>query len=44
MKIKGINGFVKTGETTKNIEIEELDFDGDPLAFSKLLDSLNSCL
>lgn len=44
MKIKGINGFVKTGETTKNIEIEELDFDGDPLAFSKLLDSLNGCL
>lgn len=44
MKIKGMHGFVKTGETTKHIEIEELDFDGDPLAFSKLLDSLNSCL
>lgn len=44
MKIKGINGFVKTGDKTKQIEIEELDFDGDALAFSKLLETLDSCL
>lgn len=44
MKIKGINGFVKTGDKTKQIEIEELDFNGDALAFSKLLETLDSCL
>lgn len=44
MKIKGIRGFVHTGEKSKQIELEELDFEGDPLAFSKLLDSLNNCL
>lgn len=44
MKIKGINGFVKTGDKTRQIEIEELDFEGDALAFSKLLETLDSCV
>lgn len=44
MKIKGMKKVVKTGEKPMEFELEELDFQGDPLAHSKLMDTLDNCL
>ena len=44
MKIKGMKKIVKTGKKPMEFELEELDFQGDPLAFSKLIDTLDHCL
>ena len=44
LKIKGMKKTIKTGKQPKSFELEELDFQGDPMAYSKLLDTLNHCL
>ena len=44
MKIKGMKKVVKTGEQPMEFEMEELDFKGDALAHSKLMDTLNHCV
>ena len=43
MKIKGMKKQLTTGEQPMGFELEELDFKGDSLAFSKLMDTLNNC-
>lgn len=44
MKIKGFKKVVKTGKKPMEFEMEELDFHGDSLAFSKLKETLDNCL
>ena len=41
LKIQGLKKTIKTGKRPKSFELEELDFQGDPMAYSKLLDTLN---
>ena len=41
LKIQGMKKTIKTGKRPKSFDLEELDFQGDPLAYSKLLDTLN---
>ena len=41
LKIQGVKKTIKTGKRPKSFELEELDFQGDPMAYSKLLDTLN---
>lgn len=44
LKVKGVHKTLVTGNQTKQVDIEELDYEGDPLYFSKLKDSLDECL
>lgn len=44
LKVKGVHKTLVTGNQTKQVDIEELDYEGDPLYFSKLKDSLDACL
>lgn len=44
LKVKGVHKTLVTGNQTKQVDIEELDYEGDPLSFSKLKDSLDECL
>ena len=43
LKVKGVHKTLVTGNQTKQVDIEELDYEGDPLYFSKLKDSLDEC-
>lgn len=44
LKVKGVHKTLVTGNQTKQVDIEELDYEGDPLYFLKLKDSLDECL